>query len=128
MFNEYNAAARELMENNKAEWRVVLDLLRRTERDLYLRISQKMLNHLYWSGIAEAKQLAQFYNLDHNRSHKNPIGENNKPYSKQPIQASNDSLSEETFRVASQSLSDGEILSFIRRWIQQDKLGFLVKS
>ncbi len=36
---------------------MVLNLLHHTDRNLFARISEKMLNHLCWSGLAEAERL-----------------------------------------------------------------------
>ena len=35
------------------EWAVILDLLRRTDPKLLIRISRKMLNHLSWAGLRQ---------------------------------------------------------------------------
>ena len=43
----------------RREWRVVLDLLRDTDTDLFFRISRKMLNYLCGSGVAAAQEVLQ---------------------------------------------------------------------
>ena len=43
--------------HTKPEWQVALDLLRQTDKSLFLSVSHKMLNHLCWSGIEEAEKL-----------------------------------------------------------------------
>jgi len=40
-----------------AEWQVMLQMLRQTDRNLYASVCRKMLNHLCWTGIEEADQL-----------------------------------------------------------------------
>ena len=41
------------------DWSVVLDLLRRTDLNLFRRVSRKMLNHLAFADVAEARALLQ---------------------------------------------------------------------
>ena len=41
----------------KGEWRVVLEFLRDTDPVLLQRISRKLVNHLSWNGVHEAKEL-----------------------------------------------------------------------
>ena len=43
----------------QGEWRVVLEFLRDTDPALLKRISRKLINHLSWSGVQEAKDLLQ---------------------------------------------------------------------
>ncbi len=107
-----------------AEWRVAIDLLRRTDRGLLYRVSRKMMNLLLWCGIDEAKSLLQKYgrDLDSERY----TGESNRPQEK-TSQQSLHRLSEETFRVAAEQLSDEEILTYIEDWVHEDKSSFLIK-
>ncbi len=127
LFKEHGESTRTIFENDKAEWKILLELLRKTDRILFLTISHKMLNHLFWTGIAEAQKLVQYYSPDA----KLPDGEllsDNKPFRKTTPLIPNDFLSDETFKIAADHLTSGEILSFIQRWIQQDKLSFLLKA
>jgi pyruvate,water dikinase len=41
------------------EWMAILDLLRRTDQSLLMRVARKMINHLCWSGVKEAGGLLQ---------------------------------------------------------------------
>jgi hypothetical protein len=111
----------------RKEWRVALDLLRQTDRNLFLSISHKMLNYLCWSGIDEAMRLQQYYSLDQNAAG-DVLGESNIPYEKRSISDSSDFLSDETFKIAADHLSDDEILDVIQKWIQEDKVSFLVRT
>ena len=43
----------------KGEWRIVLEFLRDTDPVLLQRISRKLINHLSWNGVTEAKELLQ---------------------------------------------------------------------
>ncbi len=128
VYNQYNKAAKELTEHARPEWRVVLDLLRRTDRNLYLTISTKMLNYLCWGGIEDAKTLAQYYDPEQSTESASILSDSNVPRRKRVALQGNDYISDETFKIAAENLAPEEILSFIQRWIQQDKLSFLIKT
>ena len=57
-FDGLSAAAGDLA-SDKGEWRVVLEFLRDTDPVLLQRISRKLINHLSWGGVQEAKELLQ---------------------------------------------------------------------
>ena len=56
---EWQTAQKDLTEKNKKEWMVIVDLLRRTDQSLYMHLGRKMVYHLIWNGVKEAKELLQ---------------------------------------------------------------------
>jgi pyruvate,water dikinase len=126
-FHNLKQSKHTIIEERK-EWRVALDLLRQTDRSLFLTISHKMLNYLCWSGIDEAMRLQQYYSLDQDAGSGDGLGESNIPFEKRTITDSSDFLSDETFKIAADHLSDDEILNVIQKWIQEDKVSFLVRT
>jgi len=111
----------------KGEWRIVLEFLRDTDPVLLQRISRKLINHLSWRGVQEAKQLLQ-------RGGAAPIvvgatvpGGENRPLRLEPAPSFGD-LTTEAFRIASEHLSENEILTCVTSWIKEDKSGFLVRA
>lgn len=123
---EWVTAQRELSEHKKAEWQVILDLLRQTDKELFLRISQKMLNHLCWSGIQEAENLRLSISPSESRLESEIVEDLNQPDTKRLVRFTED-VSDKTFRIANNHLSDDEILSRVQKWIHEDKLGFLAQ-
>ncbi|MCK9459832.1 MAG: nucleotidyltransferase domain-containing protein [Proteobacteria bacterium] len=107
-----------------SEWRIALDLLRRTDPRLLGRVSRKMMNQLCWRGVAEAKSLLRRYGEDRRAGAMN--GETNQPR-RRTSPESLVVLSDETFRVASAHMTDLEILDAIQDWIHEDKASALVK-
>jgi predicted nucleotidyltransferase len=126
LFQEHKDA-RSIMEGARNEWKVLLELLQKTDRVLFFRISHKMLNHLCWMGIEAAQKLVQYYTEDDSRLSIDEADEN-RPFLKKSVLTPNDFLSDETFKIAADNLTPDEIISFIQRWIQQDKLSFLLKA
>jgi pyruvate,water dikinase len=123
---EWRHVRESLAEKRPEEWRVVLDLLRRTDQDLFVRISRKMATHLAWSGISEAQTLLQGFGQD-GRGDEGVLGEVNEPSQRVPL-GNSLQLADEVFGVAQKCLSGREILDRIERWIHEDRSAFLVQT
>jgi pyruvate,water dikinase len=107
------------------QWSVAVDLLRDTDKNLFMRISRKMLNLLCSAGVAEAQTMLQ--DVDAQGSHGGSDGaESNIPEERRALDYSL-LMSDAPFELAAQHLSDQEIMQRLQRWIQEDKVGFFVK-
>jgi predicted nucleotidyltransferase len=126
LFLERKAPVHGVAIAKKSEWRMLLDLLRKTDRLLFFRISHKMLNHLCWIGVEEAQKLVRYYTEDEHGADEE--ADENRPFKKKNVLTPNDFLSDETFKIAGDHLTPEDILSFVQRWIQQDKLSFLFRA
>lgn len=107
----------------KAEWWVILNLLRRTDPNLLMRISRKMINYLCWNGVAEAERLMAYFSPAYNQSRE--LLDVNRPYQIEDGSTSL-SISDEVFELASQHLSEKAILENIQQWLKDDQSSFLV--
>jgi hypothetical protein len=108
------------------EWRVILDLLRRTDPKLLTRITRKMLNHLAWSGVPEANTIIEGFSASLRVAGDGSLVDDNRPIiitSRQDLLAQ----TERIFTIASGQMSEAEILGNIQRWIKEDRSGFLVR-
>lgn len=125
--NEWETAKIDLSQSKKSDWQVVMDLLMQTDRNLFFNISNKMLNHLCWSGVKEAEQLRVSARTGAQADDDEQwLGDINRPKEKQQFLFTEE-LSREIFRLASANLGDHEIMSRLQKWIQEDKLSFLVQ-
>ncbi|MDM7997806.1 MAG: PEP/pyruvate-binding domain-containing protein [Acidobacteriota bacterium] len=108
------------------EWEVILDLLRRTDPKLLMRISRKMLNHLSWAGYDRAHRILERISPSARLDEDAPERDENRPLR---VTASQDilSASEDIFKLAKMHLPEQEILAFIQKWIKEDRSGFLIK-
>lgn len=122
--SEVESARRGLIEHPKGEWRVVLDLLRHTDRDLFQRMAQKMLHHLCRMGVPAALQLAHAPQHGFVAEEDDISGDPNRPH-RRAIHSYPSDIAEVTFGIASEHLNDDVILADIQDWIQEDKLSFL---
>ncbi len=110
----------------KGEWRIVLEFLRDTDPILLQRISRKLVNHLSWNGVTEAKELLQREGVATAIGAAASGGEN-QPIRSEPSPRSAD-LTTEAFRIASEHLSENEILECVTTWIKEEKSSFLVRA
>ncbi len=126
LINAWKNAQKELSHQGKSDWRVIVDLLRRTDHDLFLYISRKMIYSLCWSGIEEAQQLWENFGADQRSKSAKRIQDENKPVPK--VASDVQHISDQIFEIAEKHLSSDEIFSNIQRWIRSNKTNFLVRS
>ncbi len=107
------------------EWRSPLHLLRKSDKDLYLRIARKMVHHLFWTGCDEvaawlSPPRAESADPDELQ------GEVNSP-GRLAEQDDEWLLTDEPFELASRCMGDEEILWRIQRWMVEDRAGYFTK-
>ncbi len=112
-------------EQSKPEWMIVLDMLKKTDQNLFSVLSRKMLNHLFCKGINESRQL--FVRLGSTVDFDKPVGEINRPSKKQVLQQSF-KFGLEIYQLASNYFGDTEIMSRIQKWIYEEKSHHLIKA
>jgi hypothetical protein len=126
VFQEYQSAKKDISEHKASEWQVALNFLRQTDHNLFINITRRMLNYLCWSGIDEAEQLIQDSGTNCGKEEVELTDDENRPYHKRILSFSG-KLRDETFRIASKYLTSDQILSNIQKWIQEERLSFLVQ-
>jgi len=126
LVQEYQEATDQYERTRRGEWQVVLDMLRQTDRNLYISIGHKMLNHLCWTGIEEAGKLLESSAPDQSSEGDDRYGDQNRPYRRSA--GITDPVCKEIFRIAAAHMDEADILGRIQKWIQEDKLNFLVNA
>jgi pyruvate,water dikinase len=109
----------------RGECRIILDFLRGTDPILLRRISRKLINHLSWSGILEAKALLR--RRDGWMGADGESGGENRPQLRE-LNDDNADFTAEAFRIAGQHLSEAEIVGWITTWMKEDKSSLLVRA
>jgi len=109
------------------DWEAVMDLIHQTDNALFLRITNKMLNHLCWSGIEEAEELRRS-DTPQGMVEAGVYGEDLTKHRLNRLLDFSTEFTERIFRIAADHLSQDEILSRIQMWIQEDKLGTLLRT
>jgi pyruvate,water dikinase len=127
VLQEWQIGDRDPSENGRSDWEAVLDLIRQTDNALFLRISNKMLNHLCWSGIEEADALRRTYESQ-GLAVGDLFGDEAKERRLSRLLDFSTEFTERIFQLAATHLSREEILARIQMWIQEDKLGALLRT
>jgi hypothetical protein len=125
-YQDYQSARQDVAAHKAEEWRVALNFLRQTNKNLFLGISRRMLNFLSWSGVHEAERILQKSLSGQKGRAADYPEDDNRPY-QMTMPAFNEKLSDETFRLAAKHLTNEQILANILKWIQEDRLSFLVQ-
>jgi pyruvate, water dikinase len=112
-------------EEQKNEWQVILDLLKRTDPGLLMRITRKMVNYLVWNGAGEAEHLLE--RLWPAGQEPAVLKEANQPF-QSPVSSNLLALTDDVFAMASAHLPRDVILDNIQKWIKEDRSGFLVNT
>ena len=126
VIREETADEQSLKKNGATESQVVLDLLRHTDKNLYMAIVQRMLNHLCWSGMPEAEELRSGTIENPIAGDREKPGDENRPRRRQEMEVS-ENLGEEVFSVAAKHYTDEQVLAYLQKWIQNDRLTFLTR-
>lgn len=108
-----------------SEWEVIIDMLKKTDPKLLIRISRKMVNYMRWKGIAESENLFNFF-IPINKNENGLNKESNSPFQSKNEFDSHEIISK-IFGTASKYIENHEILDNISRWIKQDQSGFLIE-
>jgi hypothetical protein len=106
-------------------WSVLLDFLQRTDPNLMTRITRKMINHLCWTGVAEAEELLQKSLEEPDAS--DAEREENRPVERRTLYDTS-TLTGRTFDIAGRHLSEQEVITRIQTWINEERSTFLIKS
>ena len=104
------------------QWRVVADLLRRTDRALFRRIGRKLIVHLSVAGVAEAQAL-----LRDEAGAADPADEENQPQRRAPPEDEAASA-ERAFELAARHLPEDELFRSLQAWIKEERVGFLLRA
>ncbi len=125
VFNELKSVRETVQGNTKGEWRIVLDMIRKTDPNLFMSLMRKMLHLLCWKGVEEAEMLMKHTSIAR-RNIDEDVTDENKPIKIKKI-VDYDHYVETIQRLADENLPDDIILQRIQKWIQEDKSSALVK-
>jgi hypothetical protein len=118
---EWEKASRELEAEKEDRWRAPIELLRRSDRELYMRIARKMVNHLCWAGVEGGQELLQeIYGAPDTDVGHDP----NYPARSRAV---NESvlLAGKPFELARRYLGADVVIALTRDWVMEDKASFL---
>ncbi|MBN1211522.1 MAG: nucleotidyltransferase domain-containing protein [candidate division Zixibacteria bacterium] len=126
IIEELESTSQDANGKEKGEWMTILKMIKFTDRNLYGKISRKMLNHLCWSGVAEAEKYARKLNIQSSVVFENITDEWNRPSTTLDMESEVD-VGDAVFKIAADNMNDKDTLELLQRWIQEDKLSFLLQ-
>lgn len=112
-------------EERKSEWSVILDLLKRTDPNLLMRISRKMITYMSWNDIPEVENLLQLLSPAFQEGEE--AFDPNQPFQRRPSQDIL-AVSDEVFTIAGKHMPHEDILENIQKWIKEDRSSFLMDT
>jgi GAF domain-containing protein/predicted nucleotidyltransferase len=128
LVRQLQTARRGESETRSYDWRVVLDMLRITDRDLLLKISRRMLNYLCYIGVEEAKRLLEeISGAAHAETVETEHDGVNRPTSRLGAGLELE-FSDRVVAIASRHLSSELIFSYFQKWIRENKVAFLLDA
>ncbi len=110
----------------KTEWRIVVDMIRKTDPPLFMRLLRKMLHQLNWKGIQEAEVLLKELSIDLKGDEERETEDENRPLQKRIIN-DYDNYINAILKLTSENFTEEEILWRIQKWIQNDNTSSLIK-
>lgn len=129
VFEELQNARKDIGKTIRGEWKIVLDMIRKTDPNLFMSLMRKLLNLLCWKGIEEAELLMKHSNIPRRIRigfNDSDSQDENKPSKVEKI-INYDEYVETIQRLADDNLPDEVILNKIQKWIQEDKSSALIK-
>jgi len=118
---QWESTSRELEAQKEDRWRAPIELLRGSDRELYLRIARKMVNHLVWAGVEGGQELLReiYGSSDEDERH-------DPNYPARPRTLNERVLLEgKPFELANTHLGTEATLALTRDWVMEDKASFL---
>lgn len=115
---------RHLERERKAEWWAILNMLRRTDPKLLVRVSRKMISYLCSNGISEAEKFLEYFNPGFREE--TDILMQNHPFT---AGGENDDLSiiDDVYNLASKHFEEDVMLEEIHQWIKEEQTDFLIQ-
>jgi predicted nucleotidyltransferase len=126
IFNDLEIVKKTTHTPIKGEWKIVLDMIRKTDPNLFMGILRKFLHLLYWKGVEEADILLKHTSINMKPSEDEIHGEENKPLKKKVIN-DYDEYIDTILRLVNENLFDDDIMLKVLKWIREDKSSALIK-
>ena len=126
VFSELDSVKESVSKTSQGEWQIVLDMIRKTDPNLFMSLIRKLLHLLCWKGVEEAEMLMKNASTRKGSMDEEHADEN-RPMKIRKIPNYNDYI-DTILRLADEFLTDDIILQKIQKWIQEDKSSTLVKA
>jgi predicted nucleotidyltransferase len=106
-------------------WRVLVRLVKSTDNNLFLTICQRMLNQLAWAGVEEIEEILAGRRIGMSEPEDGAFLDENQPNPSRMAPLSEEQ-GERVLEIAARNLPGSQIMMMVQKWMQEDKLDFLV--
>jgi len=113
-------------EKGKQDWRAALDMLRVTDQGLFVRVTHRMLNHLCYKGVEEAKKLLERVTGAPQEPTLPAQHEGRNRPSRKAGMTISGPIADQILDIAARYLSDDQIYALFHQWVAEKRVGFLV--
>jgi len=127
LFKDFENATDIKREKFHSEWRTVLDMVRKTDPNLFMNILTKLLHQLCWKGIVDAELLLKHSLITQGSIDETKILDENMPLQKKQINTYDEYINA-VLNLVDKYMNYEEVLQRIQKWIQEDKSSALVKA
>ncbi len=127
IFKEFQSVKRPDKGDTVAEWRIVLDTIRKTDPILFMSLLRKLLHQLCLINVSEAEILLSKSSIEIKSDEDRLPGDENKPLKKKIINDYDEYINA-ILRMAYENYYDEELLVKIQKWIQEDKSIPLIRT
>lgn len=121
---------RKIKENSESDtkenWRIIIEMLSRTDPVLYKTILRKLLYHLCWNDIKEAIDFLSSSSIEIQPLNGESQLDENKPLKRKLV--NNEEYESTILSLTEKHLKDEEVIEKIQKWISDDKISSLVKA
>jgi hypothetical protein len=124
---QWEQAQKDINNNKKPDWMIIIELVENMDSNLFNRLCRRMLNRLCFLGIKEAQSILGCLGMKKSCDNVLIHQDVNIPSLKIDFSL-HDKFHQHIFKIASRNLSDEELLSYLNKWIKEDKIGFLVSA
>jgi pyruvate,water dikinase len=111
----------------RTDWKIIMELIYKSDPDQYLRIARKMMNYLSGLGVEDARKLLSTFGEQKNRKTLETVYDTNRPFHREHKSTVN-KLIQRAFVIADKHLDNAEIYSLLQTWLKGDKISFLVQA
>ncbi|MCD4651777.1 MAG: nucleotidyltransferase domain-containing protein [Candidatus Cloacimonetes bacterium] len=109
------------------DWKVIVNMLQKTDMRLFMKITRKLLNLLFRKGIKEVKDIYALFGDNAMKPGFEPSAEINVPTKKRDIREDM-VASDLIFSIADKYFTNDDMMDNIHNWIHEDKLSYLSTS
>jgi pyruvate, water dikinase len=127
VIENWEKARHDVADSQKRDWKIAVNLIKKTDLDLYIKLTRRMMNYLCWNGVHDADLILQKLGSD-KKSDTSSISNGGNTPSQKKQQFTVLSLANEILALAEKSLPDDEILGCVHKWLQEDKSSFLIRT